>query len=471
MLDRAGQTSHSVLLQRSAAEVERIIHKVRSATVQTEDSVALAFAELYGDDLRYDHQAKRWYVWNGCVWKPDQTRLVYTTMRDLTRTLSKNLDESAQKNFGRSAFARGVEHHARCDRDLAVTSQQWDQDRYLIGTPSGAVDLRTGKLKAAARRDLITKQTAVGPSDKATCPRWKRFLNEVSGGDVDLVRMLQLWTGYLLTGDTKEETLIFLFGNGGNGKTVFTSLISRLLGDYATVAAMQTLMASRYDRHPEELACLAGARMVVASETDAGRRWDEARIKLMTGGNSIRARKMRQNSWTFRPEFKLMFEGNHLPQLSNVTDAIRRRFLIVPFVFKPKKVDRDLEHKLEAKWPGILRWAIDGALQWQRVGLPRPKALVEATNSYLGGQDRVGNWLAEHCITRLGDRNLFDSSSALYASWIAYMRDQGEDPGSQRAFNDALRAAGFPGPEQIRAIETKGFRGLKLKPQATQERG
>jgi putative DNA primase/helicase len=177
---------------------------------------------------------------------------------------------------------------------------------------------------------------------------------------------------------------------------------------------------------------------------------------------------MRQNSWTFRPEFKLVIEGNHLPQLSNVTDAIRRRFLIVPFSFKPKKVDRDLERKLEAEWPGILRWAVDGALQWQRVGLPRPKALVEATNSYLGGQDLVGNWLADYCITRLGDRALFDSSSALYASWTAFMRGRGEDPGSQRAFNDSLRAAGFSGPEQIRAIETKGFRGVRLKSQAAQ---
>jgi putative DNA primase/helicase len=468
MLDRVGQTEFSVLLQRPADELEKIIRTARSATVQTEDSVALAFAELCGEDVRYDHQAKKWHVWDGRVWKIDQTRLVYSTMRDLTRTISKELDESAQRNFGRSAFARGVEHHARCDQNLAITSQQWDQDRYLIGTPSGTVDLRTGKLKAAARQDFITKQTAVGPSEKAKCPRWTQFLNQVSGGDVDLIRMLHLWTGYLLTGDTKEETLVFLFGNGGNGKSVFTSVISRLLGDYATVAAMQTLMASTYDRHPEELACLAGARMVVASETDAGRRWDEARVKLLTGGNSIRARKMRQNSSTFRPQFKLMVEGNHLPQLTHVTDAIRRRFLIVPFAFKPTKVDRNLERTLESEWPGILRWAIDGALHWQRYGLPRPKVLVEATNSYLGGQDLVGNWLADLCITHPGDRNVFESSSALYASWGSYVRERGENPGSQREFNDSLRAAGVSGPDQIRAINTKGFRGIKLKPQNNQ---
>jgi putative DNA primase/helicase len=468
VLDQTGRDERHVLLQRSAADLERVIRKVRSASVQTEDSVALAFAELYGNDVRYDHQAKRWFVWTGNVWRPDETRVAYATMRALARDVSKGLDDSVQKNFGRSAFARGVEHHTKADHTLAVTSKRWDQDRYALGTPLGIVDLRTGKLKVAAREAFVTKQTAVGPSSAAHCPRWKTFLKEVTGGDADLTEMLHLWTGYLLTGDTKEETLVFLHGDGGNGKTVFINVISRLLGDYAAVAAMSTLMASKYDRHPEELAALAGARLVVASETAKGRRWDEARIKLLTGGNEIRARKMRQNSWTFRPEFKLTIEGNHLPQLSSVTDAIRRRFLIVPFKHKPAKVDRELERKLEPESPGILRWAIDGALQWQRCGLPRPKALVEATNSYLGGQDLVGNWLADLCIIRPGDRNVFESSSALYASWASYVRERGEDIGSQREFNDSLRAAGVSGPDQIRAINTKGFRGIKLKPQTNQ---
>lgn len=450
-------------LQRSTAEISRIVEKARNTGIVSEDSVALAFAELYGDDVRYDHQAKLWYVWNGCIWRPDQKRLVYATMRELTRTLASGLEDSAQKNLGRSAFARGVEHHARSDQAIAVTSEGWDRDRYLLGTPSGIVDLRTGKPRAGLRRDYITKQTAVGSGDKATCPHWMTFLGQIAGGDAELSKMLQCWVGYLLTGDTKEETLLFLFGQGGNGKTVFVNTISRLLGDYATVASMQSLMASKYDRHPEEIACLAGARMVVASETDVGRRWDESRIKLLTGGNEIRARKMRQNSWTFRPEFKLMIEGNHLPRLSNVTDAIRRRFLIIPFGFKPKKADLGLERKFENEWPAILRWAINGALQWQQCGLPRPKALVEATNSYLGEQDLVSNWLAEQCVVRPVDRRICESSSSLYASWASYARRRGEEPGSQRAFNESLRAAGLSGSEQIRAINTKGFRGIMLK--------
>lgn len=462
MRNTTKKSSPSLLLRRQV-DIEQLLQKRGHSTVLTEDSAASTFVELYGADVRYDHTAKQWYIWNGSVWVPDYTRAVYASLRDLARDLSKGMDDSAQKNFGRAAFVRGVEAHAKCDRDLVVTSDRWDQDRNLLGTPSGVVDLTTGRLNPAGRSDFITKLTAAGPGERAECPRWLEFLRQITGGDRQLVRLLQLWAGYLLTGDTKEEVLIFLYGPGGNGKTVLINTLSRLLGDYATVASMQALMASKYDRHPEEIACLADARLVVASETDAGRRWDEARIKLLTGGNEIRTRGMRQNSWTFRPEFKLMIEGNHLPSLSNVTEAIRRRFLIVPFAFKPKTPDRDLEQKLEREWPGILRWAIEGTLQWRQHGLPRPKALAEATSAYLGGQDVVGNWLKEHCIVRSSDRRICEASSSLYKCWSSYAQRRGEEAGSQRAFNELLRGAGLSGPQQIRAINTKGFYGIKLK--------
>lgn len=454
---------HRSLLRRPPTGPADLIRKRGHSFILSEDSVASIFAELHGSDVRYDHSARQWFIWTGSVWVRDQTRAVHAALRDLARELAKGLDDSAQKNFGRAAFIRGVEQHAKCDRDLVVTSTRWDQNPNLLGTPAGVVELTTGRLKPAEHNDFITKLTAVGPSAKAECPLWLAFLRQVTGGDRDLMRLLHLWIGYMLTGETKEEVLVFLYGPGGNGKTVLVNVIARLLGDYATVASMQALMASKYDRHPEEIACLAGARMVVASETDAGRRWDEARIKLLTVGNEIRTRKMRQNSWTFRPEFKLLIEGNHLPSLSNVTDAIRRRFLLVPFDFKPEKPDRDLERKLEQEWPSILRWAIDGAVQWHRHGLPRPKALVDATAAYLGEQDIIGNWLMDRCIVRTGDRRICETSSSLYQNWSSYAEGRGEEPGSQRAFNEFLRSAGLAGPEQIRSLNTKGFRGIKLK--------
>jgi putative DNA primase/helicase len=196
-----------------------------------------------------------------------------------------------------------------------------------------------------------------------------KFLYDCSGGDVELIRFLQQWCGYCLTGDTREHALIFVYGGGGNGKSVFMNTVSGLLGDYATVAAMDTFTASRNEKHPTELARLAGARLVTASETEKGHAWAEARIKSLTGGDKMSGRFMRQDFFEFQPQLKLVIIGNHKPVLQTVDDAARNRFNIVPFILKPVSPDRQLEQKLQAEWPEILRWMIEGCVDWQKKDL------------------------------------------------------------------------------------------------------
>ena len=206
-------------------------------------------------------------------------------------------------------------------------------------------------LRQADHADGITKLTAVAPAPTADCPRWLAFLDETTGGDADLIRFLQQWCGYCLTGETREHALVFVHGGGGNGKSVFLNTITRIMHDYATTAAMDTFTASKFDKHPTDLAMLRGARLVTASETEEGRAWAEARVKQMTGGDPITARFMRQDFFTFFPNFKLFIIGNHKPVLQNVDDAAKRRFNIVPFTRKPEKPDRELETKLAGEWP------------------------------------------------------------------------------------------------------------------------
>jgi putative DNA primase/helicase len=222
--------------------------------------------------------------------------------------------------------------------------------------------LRTGELRPAQRGDHITKSTAVAPSARADCPRWFDFLRQATRGDDGLMRFMQQVAGYGLTGDICEHALFFIYGPGGNGKTVFLNTVKSILGDYATTAAMDTFMANHHDRHPTDLAMLRGARLVSVSETEEGRAWTESRIKQLTGGDPISARFMRQDFFEYRPQFKLLIIGNHKPSLRNVADAARRRFNLIPFIHKPETPDRQLEEKLKSEWPGILRWAINGAL-------------------------------------------------------------------------------------------------------------
>jgi putative DNA primase/helicase len=206
--------------------------------------------------------------------------------------------------------------------------------------------------------NMITKITAVAPADKASCPLWLHFLDEATGGDPELTRLLQQWFGYCLTGSTQEHALMFIHGDGGNGKSVFLNTVAGIMGDYAVTAPMDAFTISTGDRHPADLAMLRGARLVAASETEQGRSWAESRIKQLTGGDPISARFMCRDWFTFKPSFKLTIVGNHAPMLTSVDDAMRRRINIVPFTHKPAHPDPTLESKLRKERPSILRWAM-----------------------------------------------------------------------------------------------------------------
>jgi putative DNA primase/helicase len=182
-----------------------------------------------------------------------------------------------------------VERLARSDPRLAASVDQWDRDPWLLNTPAGTVELsKNGLIREHRRLDYITKITAVGPG--GDCPLWRKFLTKITGGDDELVAFIQRMLGYALTGSTQDHALFFCHGAGANGKTVLLSTVAGILGDYHTTAPIETFTASTNDRHPTELAALRGARLVTATETQEGRRWDETKVKLLTGGDQISAR-------------------------------------------------------------------------------------------------------------------------------------------------------------------------------------
>jgi putative DNA primase/helicase len=337
-----------------------------SSELVTEDQAAIEFVRRYERKLRFFREASLWFEWNGSVWRENLTGLAFHWARELARDLAASEPDRVRYVASKTSFAAGVERFARSDPAFAVTSKDWDRDPMLLGTPGGTVDLRTGVLLPGKPEWGITKSTLCAPADEADCPRWMAFLSEATGGDHELVRFLQQWSGYSLTGDVSEQALIFVHGPGGNGKTVFVNAITSIMGDYSCTAAMDTFTASRGDRHPTELAMLRGARVVTASETEHGRAWAEAKIKQLTGGDAITAHFMRKDDFTFRPTFKLTIIGNHKPRLRNVDDAMQRRVNIIPFVHKPRQADSRLEEKLRNEWPGILRWMLNGCLDWQK---------------------------------------------------------------------------------------------------------
>lgn len=424
-----------------------------------DDTLALRFSELHGADLRYTATWARWSCWTGTRWKRDETHHVYDLARAICRRASSSCtSEHLAHRVASAATIAAVERLARADRRHAMAASQWDSDPWILNTPVGIVDLRTGLLRPAARGDYCTKETAVGPN--AGCPQWDAFLARVLGGDMELQRFVQRMCGCALTGVTRDHALFFAWGSGANGKSVFTSTLSGVMGDYARTAPIETFMASGTEHHPTDVAGLHGARLVTASETEDGRRWAESRLKTLTGGDKISARFMRQDYFDFVPQFKLIISGNHKPCIRTVDEAIRRRLYLLPFIvtIPPEERDPELAEKLRSEWAGILSWMIEGCLAWQREGLNPPPIVKNATVEYLEGEDALARWIEECCT--LGSQ-FFTSQSDLFASWKQWCERNGEQAGSSKRLSQNLDAKGF---ERKRSTSERGFKGIFTVP-------
>lgn len=421
----------------------------------SEDAIATAFVNIHHKTMRFDHDAGRWFKWVDTHWQADRTDLALHYTRELARRMGEG-----KKAMGKASVAAGAERFARADRRVAVTADYWDNDPMILGTPGGIVDLfRGGGISPPDPDRRITKVTACAP-EKGEPVLWLEFLRQSTGGDAEVIDFLKKWCGYCLTGDTREHALLFVYGGGGNGKSVFINTVTRLLGDYATTAAMETFTASRHSQHSTDIAMLKGSRLVTSSETEEGRAWAEQRIKQMTGADPITARFMRQDNFTYTPQFKLMIVGNHAPVLNNVDEAMRRRFRILPFDRKPENPDRELEGNLVAEWPKILNWMIEGCEAWLWDGLPRPAAMIEATNSYFAEQDVFGQWIEDECTVGSGE---WHEVGLLFENWTRYAKASGEDPGSKKRFNGNMQKRGFRPDRRKDLGRARIIKGLSIR--------
>ena len=320
------------------------------------------------------------------------------------------------------------------------------------------INLETGEEYPPRREDYCTKIAPRAP--RGDCPLWCTFLNRVTDGDTELQKYLARVCGYCLTGHTHEHALFFLYGTGANGKSVFIETVAGYMGDYATTTSIETFLASHSDRHPTELAALRGTRLVVAHETETGRHWNEGRIKQLTSGDTAAARFMRQDFFNFKPTFKICIVGNHKPSLRSVDEAIRRRFHLIPFniTIPPEERDQHLTEKLKTEWGGILKWAVEGGLEWRRIGLSPPQAVQTATEEYLQAEDSFGAWL-EEC-TMPGEDWTFEKSADLFTSWKAWADQASEQTMSRKAFADVMQSRGYIKKKGTGGV--RGFQGIRL---------
>jgi putative DNA primase/helicase len=423
----------------------------------TEDALALRFSTLYADVLRYIATKGQWQSWDGERWYGEQTYLAFELAR---RSCREAAQEYGNGNPPKSILAAktiaAVERIAKGDRRQATTIEQWDALDWAFNARQATFDLQSGKSHAPNPNDYITKLAGCHVARPGTPhPLWDAFLEKIAP-DKEFRSFLKRWCGYCMTGSTREHKFVFAWGKGANGKSTFTKTISGIMGDYATVADIGTFLAAKTERHPTDLAKLHGYRLVVAQETEKGRAWDEVKIKTLTGGDKITARFMRQDFFDFVPTFKLWIHGNHKPRLNNVDEAMRRRMLLLPFTVQIPENERDpdLADKLKAEWPAILRWMLDGCLEWMEIGLAPPKCVTDATNEYFEDQDLIKQWL-EDCTQDSGPF-AFTKISALFACWKQWCDSRNLQAESANSLSDALLDRGY-----IRKKGAKGARGFK----------
>jgi putative DNA primase/helicase len=384
----------------------------RAALSHSDDGNGQRLVLDHGNDLRYVPGAG-WHEWDDTRWAPDADGAVMRRAKDTVRSLMVEAAEikDADKQKSLLSFAlrsqqaprlKAMIELAESEQPVIAHGDKLDTDPDLLNVANGTIDLRNGRLRDHDREDLITKLAPVAFEPDAPCPTWHRYLAEVFGGDADLTAYVQRAVGYTLTGHTSEQCLFILQGEGKNGKTTAAELIHDLLGDYATVIDPALLMTATRPTSPgaprPDLVRLRGARYVPAVEVEQGAQLAEVLIKQLTGGSTITARELHQRGGIeFRPAFKLWLDANHLPQVRGTDYAIWRRLRVIPYRHRIERGDTALPAKLRAEAPGILAWAVQGAVAWFEHGLGEPIAVERATADYRAGQDTLASFLEARC--------------------------------------------------------------------------
>ncbi|MEI6268413.1 MAG: phage/plasmid primase, P4 family [Methylococcaceae bacterium] len=425
----------------------------------TESGNAARMVDLYANNLFYV-PSHSWIYWNGRSWLWDIDAAICRSLaaklpaQILTEaldymsdvTLFANWSLNSQKIITINAAVSLLKDHAQMRLPVSLLNA----DNFAVGfdNASKVIDLKTGAVRPARQDDFITKTLGVDTvGDAGKAHKWTKFLNEVFDGDSELIDWMQRWCGYSMTGSVKEHLIIFCFGGGRNGKSVFCETLSRVMGEYGCGVDIETFLEgskkSGSDASPD-IARLVNVRAVLSTEAPEGRKLNEGRIKSISGGDKQTARNLHQAPFDFLPQLKLTLVGNHKPTIRGTDRGIWSRIALIPFTrnFEAEGImDVDLRDKLWDEAPHILAWLIEGCLKWQKVGLKDlPKAVRNSTLEYQREQDVVGIWIDECCRLGVAEK---DTIACLFRSYQHWAQESGIYLISKLMLAKKLRERGY----------------------------
>ncbi len=446
-------------LEMDEKDTERIRQETLSSDLKTFEKTDLGnserFVRRYGRDILYCHPQRTWYIWDGCRWSCDEEGKIKALAKNTVRYIGDEagLIEGESERSALYRWAASSQNHTRIsglifltESSVPVLPEQLDSKNNLFNCQNGTLDLTSLDFRGHNREDRCSKISGVRYDPDARCPIWEDHLKLVFGNDESFIQDFQTMAGSSLLADNPEQILFILHGSVKNGKSVTVSALSRVMGDYASNMAAESLMIKKNSDGPRsDLVKLAGARLITASESDSSHRLSESLIKLLTGGDTITARTLYQTEREYKISGKIWFSTNHKPIIKGTDLAIWRRLWLVPFEVTIPEDRRDLniQEKLSDEGPGILNWMIEGLKRYRENGerLRMPERIALATYSYRTESDITGQFINDRCILDLKPESTI-SRAALYEQYVAWCKEMGEDPSSQKTFSNRLQEKG-----------------------------
>ncbi|HRR32386.1 MAG TPA: phage/plasmid primase, P4 family [Candidatus Sumerlaeia bacterium] len=454
-------------------DTKRIIFPPDLQTDLNDDADAKRFVFMYGDIFRYCKIWSKWLIYNGQRWQIDRKDVVIEYIKKSLYAFDEYTSHSAASDKWKAEVKRyvggklrkapiqSIEFMARVFAPIAIEPEAFDKNPWLLNVQNGTVDLKTGKLMAHDRSHYITQICPVKYNPNADCPKWREFLNLITGENDDLTKFLKRVCGYCLTGDVGEQKLFYLWGTGANGKSTFLKVIQTILGDYAVKTSDELFVMKQPGTHQTEKMSLKGKRMAVAIEQPCERRLNESLIKEMTGGDTITGRKMYQDESSFEPTHKIFIAANHKIVIHDTTLGFWRRICLIPFTVsipEDKRIKNYHDILLMEESEGILQWAIEGFLEWKQIGLREPDCVKAATNEYKQDSDILEDFINDCCEIGQGETA---TNPELYAKYKEWCDENQQKPISQKTITSKLMERGLT--RERHGSKGRLWKGISIK--------
>jgi putative DNA primase/helicase len=414
---------------------------------------------VYGMNIRFSHIRQKFFIWDNKKWGEDNCDRIYKLAKNVIRQLQQegeaiitcgDKDLENQKKSIKSFVLRS-ENDAKIKAMVnqvksqpEAIMQETNNDLFILNLKNGELDLKTGKLKEHNRFDYITKLVNIDYDPEAKCENWTKFLETIFEGDKELIEYVQKSIGYSLTGSIDEQCFYMLYGNGANGKSTFLNAIRMITGDYADSLKGSSLMTHYNDDGARgDLAKLQGKRFVVASELNEGQTFDESLMKSLTGGDTIPVRYLYGEEFPLKPQFKIWIGTNEKPRIKGSNYGIWRRVRLIPFThtFTDSEKDEDFFEKcLVPELSGILNWAVEGCLAWQKEGIKTPAKVMAATDDYKDEMDVIQQFIDDCCF--VGEKYTA-KVNGLYEEYCKWCDENNVHETSSIKFTKKLKDKGF----------------------------